>query len=324
MPPARGARQSTVIAILGADSYRAEAGLRQVLMAAGFADADAALQTFRGEETTWVKVTDAARTGSLFAPRRAVVVRGADQVKGEGDEMLAFLADPPEDVVLVLLAAKPDKRRTLWKKITESATLVEADPLKGRALQSFVASEVKQRGLRIAEDGITELLDRVGQDLRRLVGELDKLEAFAGKGALSAEDVARVMGRGIARPLYRVSDAMMERRRADVLLLIEERLDDGEPAQRLLATLHRAVRQARVARALLASRASRDELVAKLGVPPFKVGDVMDAARRWSEPDLRNAVAALSRADRRMKTGCDPRLALVAAVAEACAPAPRR
>jgi DNA polymerase III subunit delta len=225
-------------------------------------------------------------------------------------------------VVLILIAAKADKRRTLWKRIAESATVIDAEPLKGRSLQAFVSAEVRRRGLKLDEDGLTELLERVGQDLRRLMGELEKLEAFAGKaGKVSADDVAKVLGRGIARPLYRLSDAMMERRLAEVLLLVEERLDDGEPAQRLLATLHRSVRQARTARALLAARASRDQLVSRLGVPPFKVGDVMEAARRWSEDELRRAIAALSRADRRMKTGSDPRVALVAAVAEACAPA---
>lgn len=320
---ARAERKAAIVAVLGADSYRAEVGLRQAVKDAGFADQEDAVQTFRGEETTWVRLVDIARTGSLFASRRAVVLRNADQTKGEGDEIIAYLADPPEDVVLVLVAAKPDKRRTLWKKIVEAATVIDAEPLKGRALQSFVAGEVRRRNLRLAEDGLTELLDRVGQDLRRLMGELDKLEAFAGKGTLGADDVARVMGRGIARPLYRLSDAMMERRRAETLLLVEERLDDGEPAQRLLATLHRAVRQARAARALMVSRASRDELVSRLGVPPFKVGDVMEAARKWSEDDLKRAIAALSRADRQMKTGSDPHVALAAAIAEACA-APRR
>jgi DNA polymerase III subunit delta len=310
------------VAILGADSYRAEAGLQDVIAKAHLADQPDAVQTFRGDETSWTHVADIARTGSLFAAKRVVIVRGADQMKGEGEEMLALLADPPEDVTLVLLAVKVDKRRTLWKRIVDSATLVDAEPLKGRALQSFVGTEVRRRSLRLDEGGTTELLDRVGQDLRRLMGELDKLEAFAGKaGRVSADDVARVLGRGIARPLYRLSDAMMERRRVEVLLLIEERLDDGEPALRLLATLHRAVRQTRAARALLASRGPRERL-SRLGVPSFKVGDVMEAAKRWSESELRAAIAALARADRRMKLGTDPRVALVAGAAEACAPAP--
>jgi DNA polymerase-3 subunit delta len=312
-------RAPHVIAILGADSFRAEAALGQALEKAGLGASGDDVQVLRGDETNWTRVIDAARTGSLFASRRAVVVRGADQLKGEGEEVIAFMGDPSEEVILVLLAGKADKRKSLWKRIADTATVIDVEPLKGRALQSFVESEVRRRGLKLTADGLTELVDRVGQDLRRLMGEIEKLQAFAtGAAALQADDVARVLGRGMARPLYRLSDAMMGKDSATTLLLLEERLDEGEPALRLLATLHRAVRQARAARALVAARASRDEMVSRLGIPPFKAGDVAEAARRWSDDELRKATMALSRADQEMKTGGDPRVALSAAVVAAC------
>ena len=71
--------------------------------------------------------------------------------------------------------------------------------------------------------------------------------------------------------------------------------------------------------ALRGSRAAREELVSRMSVLPFKVSDVLEASRRWSEGDLRRAFVALDRADRRMKSGGEPRTALAAAVAEACA-----
>jgi DNA polymerase-3 subunit delta len=319
---AKAARTTAVVAILGLDSFRAEAALEQLLDKAVGKERGDTVQVFRGDESNWTRVVDAARTGSLFAPRRAVVVRGADQLKGDGDDLQAFMADPPTDVVLVLLAGKPDKRKTLWKRITETATIVDAEPLKGRALQSYVADEIRRRGLKLSADGVSELLERVGQDLRRLMGELDKLEAYAGQGkSLDADEVAKVLGRGIARPLYRLADAMMVRQKAEVLVLIDELLEEGEPALRMLATLHRVVRQTRVARALGASRVPRDQFAARLGIPPFKIGDVMEASRRWSDDELKAAIRALSRADLRIKSGTDPRLALTALVSEVCGPA---
>ena len=321
MPP-KSARTANVVAILGADSYRAEAALEQVLGKALGPDrgGDGALQMLRGDETTWTRILDAARSGSLFAAQRAVVVRNADAAKGDGDDLAAFIADPPSDVVLVLLAAKPDKRKALWKRVVADATVVDAEPLKGRALRSYVVDEIRRRKLRVDEDGVDELIERVGQDLRRLMGELDKLEAFhAGKpGAIGADEVARVLGRGMAKPLYKLADAMMARQKAEVLALIEELLEDGEPALKMLATLHRAVRQARVARALIASRVPRDEFASRLGVPPFKTGDVIEASRRWTDVELKSAVQALARADLQIKTGSDARVALAAMVADAC------
>ncbi len=62
----------------------------------------------------------------------------------------------------------------------------------------------------------------------------------------------------------------------------------------------------------------REALASRLGVPPFKLGDLLAAERQWSPLELRQALAALGRADRRLKTGTDARVALVAAVVEAC------
>jgi DNA polymerase-3 subunit delta len=306
--------------IAGADSYLAEEALSALLAAAlGTAERADALQVFRGDEAGWPQVVEAARTGSLFASRRAVVVRNADALKGDGEEMVAYVEDPTPDLSLILLTVKPDKRKTVWKRLTEAAQVVPADPLKGRTLRARVQESVRRRRLALRDDGLEELLERVGQDLRRLMGELDKLEAFAGPAPLSAEDVAAVLGRGLAPPLYRLGDAFAARRGPETLEVLQVLLEEGEVPLKILGTFHRSLRQVRGALALRGRRAAREELVARLGVLPFKVGDVLEASRRWSEADLRQAFVALDRADRRMKSGSEARTALAAAVAEACA-----
>jgi DNA polymerase-3 subunit delta len=276
----------------------------------------------RGEETTWSRLLESARTGSLFAPQRAVVVRNAEQTRGEDEAVAGYLDDPPPGVLLVLMAVKPDKRKAVWKRILEKAAVTPADPLKGRALRAHVQDRLRRRKLALADDALEELLERVGQDLRRLVGEIDKLEAFAAgrKGPLTAEDVAAVSGRGLTAPLYRLGDALSARRLDAVTSLMEDALEDGLAPLLILATLHRAVRQVRGARALQEARASQDEIVRRLGLLPFKVRDVMEAARRWSDAELAAALRALDAADRRIKLGAEPRSALLAAVAAARRP----
>jgi DNA polymerase-3 subunit delta len=306
--------------VAGADSYLAEEALEALTAAAvGPGDRADSVQVLRGDETSWSQVVDAARTGSLFASRRAIVVRNADALKGDGEEMVTYLEAPSPDASLILLAAKPDRRRTVWKRLTEAAEVVPAEPLKGRALKARVHESVRRRRLALRDDGLEELLERVGQDLRRLMGELDKLEAFAGTAPLSAEDVARVLGRGMAPPLYRLGDAFASRRGRETLEILQALLEEGEVPLKILGTFHRSLRQVRGALALRGSRAAREELVSRLGVLPFKVGDVLEASRRWSEGDLRQAFLALDRADKRMKSGAEPKTALAAAVAEACA-----
>jgi DNA polymerase-3 subunit delta len=306
--------------ISGADSWLAEEALEKVLHEAVGDERGESVVSFRGDETSWPRVVEAARTGSLFATRRAVVVRQADAIKGDGEEVLGWLEKASPDTVLVLVAAKPDKRRLPWKRLLDKAQVVSADPPKGRALRGYIADQVRRRKLPLREDGLEELLERVGQDLRRVMAELDKLGNYAAgrQEPLGADEVAAVLGKGLAQPLYKLSDALAARRTGRVMELLETALDDGEPALKVLSVLHRALRQVRGARALRESRASREEIVSKLGLLPFKASDVLEATRAWTDAELARAIAALERADRRIKSGTDGRVALPAAVAEAC------
>lgn len=311
--------------IAGPDSFLAEEALEDLLSSFLGSDRSDAIQVFRGEETTWSRVIEAARTGSLFVSRRALLLRGADATKGEGDELLSYLEDPTPEVRLIVLAVKPDKRRTVWKRLFEAAEVTSAEPLKGRSLRAFVAERLKRRKLLLTDEALDELLERVGADLRRLMGEVEKLEAYAGDSPrkLTAEDVAAVSGRGFAQPLYLLADAMASRQVVRVLELTDGLLEEGEEGLRILATLVRSVRQVRAARALAAARLPREEMAKRLGLPPnlvFKLPGILDAARQWSEADLGRGLSALGRADRILKRGADVRAALTGAVVATCGP----
>jgi len=303
-----------VFVILGTDSYRAEEALAGVLAKAVGSDRGEAVQVFHGDETTWARILDAARSPSLFVPQKAVVVRGAEGLKGSDEDLARLLEDGLQGVTLVLVAAKVDRRRSAWKQLLERGQLLPADPLKPRELRSYVWERVRARRLQLDEEVVDELIARVGQDLRRLMGELDKLEAFARGASVSADDLSPLLGRGLARPAYRLSDAIVARDSRQSLELIEELLEDGESAVYILGILYRAVRQVRGVAAMRAARAGQQEIAARLRLPPFKVPDLVRAAQRWPSAELRRSQEALAQADRRIKTGADAHVALSAAV----------
>jgi DNA polymerase-3 subunit delta len=334
--------------ILGEDSYLAEEALEGILSAAIGPDRADALRVFQGDETKWHVVLGAARTGSLFSAQRAVVVRRADQFvedrraeeepeapprdekgrKGAGAKpkehpLLAYLEDPVPDCTLVLLAAKADKRRNPWKRLTGAAQLHQADPKRGPALRAHVEQELRKRRLAVEPDALKDLLDEVGQDLRRVLSEVDKLEAWLGGEArtATADDVHAVLGRGLGRPLFLLSDAVTAHDMAVSMERLEELLDGGEEPLRILATLHRTLRQVRAAGAMQEARMPRQRIAEAL-LPPnmqWKIDGLLEAARRrWREPQVRLALRALDEADRRIKSGADAGTELTAALARAC------
>jgi DNA polymerase-3 subunit delta len=221
------------------------------------------------------------------------------------------------------MAARPDRRRTAWRTLLAGAEAVSAEPLKGARLRSRVDEEVRRRGLPLDADAANQLVERVGQDLRRLMGELDKLEAFGqGQERLSSADVAAVLGKGFARPYWLLGDAVAERRTGEALELALSLLEDGEEAPLLIGAVYQALRRMRALRALRQAGASREEKLAALPkTMAFKLPDLERAAERWSEADLLRAQGALRRADRRVKSGGEASVALAAAIAEAGAKA---
>ena len=318
---ARSARRGPIQAIVGPDTFLAEEALDRILEGALGEDRKEGLQVLYGDETTWERLVAAAQTGSLFAARRAIVVRRAELLKGDEERIGAYVDDPSPDVTLILMAAKPDRRRAVWKRLLPKVEVHSAQPKRGRALRAHVEAELGRRGLRIAPEGVNELIDRVGQDLRRLMGEVDKLEAFAGDDRrLSADDVAAVLGRGLGRPLYLLADAVTAREVQRSVELLDELMGEGEEGLRILATLHRSLRQVRGALAMVEARIPGHEIGKRL-LPAnmqFKTRALVEASRRWSDTDLRRAFVALGRADRMIKRGADAETALTAAVVEAC------
>ncbi len=331
--------------MVGDESLLVERALERILASELREVTPENVQTLRGDEVGWGGLLDAARTRSLFAPRRAVVVRAADAlavdegagpapkgrkrrtVPGVREELERYLDDPNPDVVLVLLAPKADRRLGVWKLLAARGKEHLCGHPKGKELREFAQQELQRAGVRLGSDGLDELIDRVGQDLRRLAGEVEKLASFdGGRGQrLGADEVAAVLGRGLAQPFYKLGDVLWQRQPARLLALVQGLLDECSSdsdrrgsAIGIVASLHRSLRQVRVARELAGRRASSDEIVARTRIMPFKLRDLLDAARAWSELDLARALSALAAADRRLKSSVDERVALAAAVVAAC------
>ena len=67
---AKATARGGVHAILGPDSFLAEEALEPLLQEALGKDREGALQVLHGDETTWGRLVETARTGSLFVSRR--------------------------------------------------------------------------------------------------------------------------------------------------------------------------------------------------------------------------------------------------------------
>jgi DNA polymerase-3 subunit delta len=277
---------------------------------------------FDGEEADGARIAMSANMLPMLGGRRVVVVKRAQKLLEKSAELTAYLNDPSPQTLLVLeLSKTPDKRRKAWKEVEKLATVVECEAPQTRELEQWAAEQAGERGLRLGRDGVRYLVEEFGTDLRRLLGELEKLSLYSGRDKLDLETIATVLGRGKAQSIFKFVEAVGAGHTTKALQQLGRLLEEGEPPLKILALVDRLVGQLRVARELQSeSRRGGESLARVLGVPPFAAKSLADAARRFDESQLAQARDVVARTDRVLKSSAIPsRLILESLTIALCA-----
>jgi hypothetical protein len=182
----------------GEESYFADLFIRELVSLLAPGDApDFQIDRYYLDETGWGEIIDTARTMPfLFSPWRVIVVRAPerkpDADKGgekeaklvsEADEKLLkrYFADPSSRTALVIiLPGKLRKGNAAVRVLSSLPGIVakDAKPLRDWNIGKWVTEKARSLGKALAPNAVLRLIDIVGNDLRRLDNELEKLAVF--------------------------------------------------------------------------------------------------------------------------------------------------
>lgn len=254
-------------------------------------------------------------TPPMLAQTRVVVLRELEQLTTTAkvrQELGRYLDAPNPTTVLVLVqgAGEPPEA-----ELARRSTAVAVEPLAPARLERWMVERAQQLGLTLAPDAGELLLAAVGNDLRALAGELEKLAALAGGRSASREDVAALVGVRGGETLQDLVDAALEHRAPAAARLVEPVLEQaGMTGVRVLSALGSAVLGTALARAELNRGAAADRLESLLlshlrAARPYGLGNWDQAAQRWarwatlwSSSELRHALRLTLDADRALKS----------------------
>ena len=286
------------------------------------------LERFDGEKTTPESLVIAANTLPLLGlaggggQHRVLIVKRAKRlVEGsQAEALVGYLKDPSPQTVLVMeLESSPDGRRKAWKEIEKQVVVVQCDPPKDWEVEEWVAGQARIRKLPLDADAVRYLAKEFGSDLRRQLGELEKISLYAGGEKLDGQELASLLGRGKAQSIFKFTDAVASRQVAVALKQLGRLLDEGEPALRILALLDRVLGQLLLAKEFGAGRGRSSQLMKVLRVPPRAADNIALWSDRYRERDLLDAIEGLARCDRQLKSSGTPsRLILEGFVLSVC------
>ena len=295
-----------------------------------FADAsEVALgrEVLEGGEVTVETVVRSAMTRPFMTSRRLVIVRRAQMLAAKGADVLtAYTGDPNPATCLLLLAdealaASRERRSDHWLLGVVPGAAVVALPLrKGRALEDWLKQRAAADGLVVTEDAARQLVQWVGEDGARLLGEARKAALLGGPDnrKVGPNEVTAIVGEHRVSDVFELTRAV-ERRDARLALLTLDRLLATEEPVFLLALLTRSVRQALTVRDLAAAGQSAAEISrAVRPTPPPVVEAIMARVAGAGGAALTRQLARCWEAEWRCKSGGEARAELTALVADLC------
>lgn len=257
------------------------------------------LQRLRGDETGPADLRDAVNALPMMSARRLVILTDPEQGRSANSKaMLESLVDlvpelaAQQETVLVVRAAKADRRARWVKAFVDPSARIDCDPPKNtRETTTFVTQEAARQGLTLASGSAERLAERIGPQLLMLRKELEKVSLLAGEGVkITRAHVDEATCDVAEQPIWDLTDAIGEGRSADALALLGRIQAGGAPAPVVLGTLASHFR-----------KLARARSGAKVPGPPFVVRKLERQASRYTPRRLVTCLDAIHQTDTAIK-----------------------
>ena len=250
-----------------------------------------------------------ARRFPMMAERQLVVVREAQEIQDidrqEGAKLLLdYLKRPTPSTILVLCYKHKhlDKRKELGKVVDTLAVSAVFKRAGENQLPDFVRAYVQERAFAIDEEAARLLCEHVGNDLKRLASEIDKLLIVTEKSTSITTDkvIAQV---GISRE-YNVFELQKALIRKDALQAHKiaryfESHTKRAPLIPMVAFLYSFFSKLLVAAGAIDK--SERALIGLLKINPYAVRDYSSALRNYTTRDIARCIQAIAEADLHLK-----------------------
>lgn len=254
--------------------------------------------------------------------RRLVVARGVDALSAKSAEPLAAYVKAPNPSTVLVLQVDALLEPSHWLlRAIPAAAVVSAPSPTGRALAGWLRGYAQSRGYGLDEDAAAMLVERSGDDLTQLVGEVEKAALAGGPDnrRVTTTEVRAVVGEHRLRHVFDLTRALIARDTGTALVLLESLLNGGEEPLAVLGMLTREARAIwQAAGALRAGRAPED-VARGLRRPPAAAAALLDRARSLSPGAAARQLARCWEVERRLKLGGAARPELSLLVADLCA-----
>src|SRR3972149_3358016 len=224
------------------------------------------LEFLRGGETSCEEIVSKAQTLPFMGERRAIIVKGIDEIKVSGVEI---------------------QFKSLYEKDTTG----------------WVMKIAKESGYRIDNNAKDYLLSIVGSNLQRLKNELEKVFTFKGSNKdIKIDDIKLMVEDTKIESIFAFTDSIGSKNINKAFKFLDKMFSQGEMPEKIVGMIARQFRLILLTKVYRENGAPSSEIPAKAGFAPFLLEGYLKQADKYTLTELKDSFYKVQAADVKIKT----------------------
>ncbi|NVK65124.1 MAG: DNA polymerase III subunit delta [Flavobacteriales bacterium] len=256
-----------------------------------------------GKEADPLSLISEAKGYPMMAERRLVVLKEAQDFRGMED-LLPYFESPNDQTILVInhKYKKYDTRKKSMKAVAKNGLVFKSEKVKEYKLPDWIKDHVISQGYSITPKASMLLAEFLGNDLSRIVNEIEKLEILVEKGT-TINEIHIEENIGISKD-YNVFELInaVGSRNIEKANRIVDYFDHNPKATSIIVVISNLFNHySRLMRIHFLENKSREAIATAIKVHPFVAGELLNSAKIYKPKKIAANIAVLHEYDLKSK-----------------------
>jgi DNA polymerase-3 subunit delta len=258
---------------------------------------------FYGKDVEPLQLISLAQQFPMMSERQVIIIKEAQDIK-DWDVFTRYFEQPMASTILVLCHKykKFDSRKKAFKAIAKNGLVFQSDKVKDYQLSTWIESTVKEKGFSITSKATSLLGEFLGNDLGKIIGEIDKLALLLEKGT-QINDVHIEENIGISKDfnIFELTNAIAEKNTEKAIRIVNYFAHNPKAGNIVVVVGNLFSYFQRMMYLFFSNDKSPQALASNLGIHPFVAKQLLEQSRGFNPKKVAGNIQLLQQYDLKSK-----------------------
>ena len=256
-----------------------------------------------GKDAEVLSLISELKSYPMMAERRLVILKEAQYFKAI-EQLESYLENPANSTIFVICYKYKtfDARKKTLKNALKNGVVFKSEKVKEYQLAEWIQQYIKTTGYELTSKACMLLIESLGNDLGRIVKELEKLAVLIEKGTIINENhIEENIGISKDYNVFELTNAVANKDNLKALKIVDY-FDHNPKAADLVFVISNLFKFfSQIMRIHFLPNKSREAVAQALGIHPFVAGELTNAKNKYDPRKIAANIALIHEYDLKSK-----------------------